>query len=293
MVSPALVWPGFDSHAAALPRRMRRRLARARRSEFAATDSLALVCAALGIDPLSPAPLGRLADGGGTDARAWYFAEPTTFVADRDRLVLLPLAEPLDEAESEALLAALRDHFGNEGLVCERRGGRWYFFHPDIVEAHTPSPAVAAEGSADPAAFGGGDARTLARILNEVQMLWHAHPVNEARRRAGRAAANGLWVWGGGDLPQRPPIPVQARLFGGGPEIAGLARWLGCAHAPLVAPDRVKAAEGFIAVVEADESEPGAAWLAALVGAGSAFTLLTRNAVLEVPARHRWLSLGR
>lgn len=294
MVTPAVVWSGLDSHAAGLARRVRRRLGRARRSELAATDSLALVCAALGIEPMPPAPLARLADGREPDRCAWFFAAPATFVADRDRLIVLPLADALDAAESEALLAAFHEHFDSESAVLERRGGdRWSFHHPAVVEAHTPSPSAAADVSADPVAFGGADARALARVLNEVQMLWHAHPVNEARRASGRPPANGLWVWGGGALPNAPEIAVRAVLFGGGPEIAGLARRLGLAHAPLASPGRIETVEDGVVVVESGEEELGAAWLAALARAGSSFTVLKRNTALEVPARRRGLPIRR
>jgi hypothetical protein len=36
------------------------------------------------------------------------------------------------------------------------------------------------------------------RLLNELQMTWHEHPVNEARSARGQAPINGVWLYGGG-----------------------------------------------------------------------------------------------
>jgi hypothetical protein len=40
------------------------------------------------------------------------------------------------------------------------------------------------------------------RVINEAQMLLHAHPVNQAREAAGQPLVNSLWPWGGGRLPE-------------------------------------------------------------------------------------------
>ena len=44
----------------------------------------------------------------------------------------------------------------------------------------------------------GADAPRWRRWQNEIQMLLHAHPVNQARASRGRAAATSVWFWGGG-----------------------------------------------------------------------------------------------
>ena len=46
----------------------------------------------------------------------------------------------------------------------------------------------------------GADGPFVRRVLTELQMVMHDHPVNRARERAGRLAANSLWLWGGGVL---------------------------------------------------------------------------------------------
>jgi hypothetical protein len=43
------------------------------------------------------------------------------------------------------------------------------------------------------------------RLLNEIQMFMHQHPVNEQRLRQGRLAINSLWAWGAGVAPGSAP----------------------------------------------------------------------------------------
>ena len=42
----------------------------------------------------------------------------------------------------------------------------------------------------------GEAARSWRALVNELQMLWHEHPVNEARSQAGRPALNSVWLEG-------------------------------------------------------------------------------------------------
>jgi hypothetical protein len=39
-------------------------------------------------------------------------------------------------------------------------------------------------------------------VFNEVQMLLHGHPVNEAREARGALTVNSVWLWGGGTRPR-------------------------------------------------------------------------------------------
>jgi hypothetical protein len=41
------------------------------------------------------------------------------------------------------------------------------------------------------------------KLLNEIQMFMHQHPVNDERGRSGRLPLNSLWFWGGGGLPRQ------------------------------------------------------------------------------------------
>jgi len=48
------------------------------------------------------------------------------------------------------------------------------------------------------------------RLLNEIQMFMHQHPVNAERMRQGRLPINSLWFWGAGE---RPAIASKPNWF--------------------------------------------------------------------------------
>ena len=54
--------------------------------------------------------------------------------------------------------------------------------------------------------------REWRRLLNEIQMVWHEHPVNLARAERGELPINSLWLYGGaqGWSPSQPEAVVLA-----------------------------------------------------------------------------------
>lgn len=292
MVTPALVWPGLEIGAAELARRTRACLSRAEKRDIPARDALTLSAAALGVEAPPAGALARLADGLGAEGRSWFRAAPVRLIPDRDSLLLLPLGagEELTAPEAEALAEAAREHFG-ETLALERgASGRWYAALEDVREAASAPLAAVAGTRVDIAAMAqGGDATALRRFLNELQMLWYAHPVNAERRRTGRAEANALWLWGGGFLPEprcvRESVTIQARA----PEVTGLAIHYGLDRAPPAPPAGTTA--GRIVVVEAGEEAIGREWLAALAGGRAGFRLYTAGTERRVPPRSRLSAL--
>jgi len=89
----------------------------------------------------------------------------------------------------------------------------------------------------------GDDGRAWRRLLTEVQMSWHEHPVNQARAARGQRVVNALWL--NGFVPQLPPrdtAQAAATVVTARPALAGLAtaagwtvregRWTGTLPAP-------------------------------------------------------------
>jgi hypothetical protein len=92
-------------------------------------------------------------------------------------------------------------------------------------------PAVAGR-SVDPLLPYGEDALAWHRRFNEVQMLFHEHPVNQAREAAGEPSINSVWFWGGGYLPTELRGGF-ACVWGNDPLARGLAL---ATHLRLAAP---------------------------------------------------------
>ena len=95
-------------------------------------------------------------------------------------------------------------------------------------------------------------------ILSEIEMALHEHPVNVRRVVEGKAPVNSLWLWGGGNAPQKitrpqPPIVTDDPLLLGYWESATAVAdlWPGdfaaCAEASL---------HGFVAVTPEEDMTP-------------------------------------
>src|SRR5690606_30880361 len=69
---------------------------------------------------------------------------------------------------------------------------------PDMTLVDAASPAAASVGSLEDWWPQSEDVRPWRRLLNEIQMVWHEHPVNQARAARGALPVNGLWLYGGG-----------------------------------------------------------------------------------------------
>jgi hypothetical protein len=67
------------------------------------------------------------------------------------------------------------------------------------------------------------------QVLNEIQMVLHEHPVNEAREARGEPAVNSVWLWGAGHLPKGLSAPFQS-VTADDPLALGLAQTTGLRH---------------------------------------------------------------
>ena len=183
-------------------------LARGTRQPCAAGGVEAALCEELGITrqqdwPLAPITLE--ADGGVAGDAYWLRADPVHLRVMRDRIVLADAgAIELEQQEAESLAAGIGQHFGMDLRPHPLHPRRWYlrYEHPPCL-ATTPW-SVAAGRDIDTLLPQGGDAMRFRTLLNELQMLLHAHPVNLAREARGELPINSLWLWGGGKLPAVP-----------------------------------------------------------------------------------------
>lgn len=184
-------------------------------------------------EPVSaPYALRALDEQAPLGAQCWH-VDPVRFEFARDHLLVTPLPEPLadDEAQplAEHLLTALQEAAADAAprLHVHREGWLLTLATPWSLHA---SPLDAALGQPAHEHWpAGADAARWRRLLNDVQMRWHAAAVNDARVRRGEAAVNGLWLHGGGlwqPLPNRPFAMVASRdpVLRGWALAAGLPR---------------------------------------------------------------------
>jgi hypothetical protein len=134
----------------------------------------------------------------------WGLLTPTHWQVGREQILLRDPADlALDEAESRALWQAVHGLFDSAGW--ELRWGaplRWYARHASLQHLATASLDRVIGRHIDAWLPDRLAARQLRRLQSEVQMLLHAHPVNEAREARGALVVNSFWLSGTGPTPQ-------------------------------------------------------------------------------------------
>jgi len=165
------------------------------------------------VRPLPAAALTRECIAGDAADAVWLSADPAWVQPDLNGVRLLACGQlQLSRGEAAALAAPLKPLFGDAGMLLElSTPDRWHLRLPP----GSPLPDFAAPEQA----LGedllqhlpqGNEGRRWRVLLNDVQVMLHQHPVNEARRTRGLAPVNSLWLWGGGRLPAQ----VRSELGG-------------------------------------------------------------------------------
>ncbi|MSQ52165.1 MAG: hypothetical protein EXR28_09770 [Betaproteobacteria bacterium] len=145
------------------------------------------------------APFALLGDGESPGEDCWVHADPVSLRADRDRLLLMDSARLHIQAdEARAIGETFTAHFGEELELRVAAPDRWYARLAAPPEGETAPLASVAGGQVEP----GQGAMGWHSLMNEMQMLLHEHPVNEARETRGEAPINGVWLWGAGRLAE-------------------------------------------------------------------------------------------
>ena len=205
LMVPGLVWPDAELRAEAtrdlaLPA-LAWLLGRGQ-AQPASTPASPWLARLLGVAASLPVAR-RLAQADGLAASQghWLCADPVHLRVEQDSLLLADAQMfSLTQAEANALVATLNQHFAEDGLVFHAaQPTRWYLQLSKAADAgFTPLGEVVAQ-SIDPHLPHGPRASQWRHWLNELQMLLFSHPVNEAREAAGQPVINSIWPWGGGE----------------------------------------------------------------------------------------------
>jgi hypothetical protein len=212
LLVPDLFWPRDDGEAPyrelELPA-LALMLARSRRHSFAPLTLEAWLCQAFEVERQHDwpvAPLTLACDGGDPADGYWLRADPVHLLAHRDRLTLLDpgALKPAPEDAAE-LTALLNRHFSGDGVTFQApHPARWYARATGVPRLHTRELSQAAGRDIAGALPTGEDSLRWRRILTEIQMLMHEHPVNQRREERGELPINSVWLWGGGRQPVVP-----------------------------------------------------------------------------------------
>lgn len=184
------------------------------------------LCERFGIARQHDRPLAALmlkADGGDPDQHYWFCAEPIAVRIDRDRMIVAERIEDYEAEESAQLIGALNGHFNADGIHLVAATPRhWYLRATGTPDISTTPLTDVVNRSVNHHLPQGAEALSWHRIMNEAQMILHAHPVNQAREARGATFANSLWLWGGGTLTQASQRPFTA-TWGGNHVLSAIA----------------------------------------------------------------------
>lgn len=235
LVIPGLAGPVTDrevtGYIQARPTALDRLLSRSKQQSVAYRGMEAALCQLFGVPAdadLPVAPLSWLADSGQPPTHYLLRADPVHLRADQSRLRLFEAHSFfITRDEADALVASINAfNVAQDWMLDAPHPQRWYWSLPLAPDLHTTPPAQAAGQDIDALLPHGQDAGHWAAVLNELQMLLHEHPVNQAREQRGEPTINSLWLWGGGVLP----LSAQAQadvVYADDALALGLARYSG------------------------------------------------------------------
>jgi hypothetical protein len=175
------------------------------------------------------AALCALGDGVDPNQDYWLRADPVCLAPTRTHLTLVELPEDdLTPTEAQLLSAAVSAHLS--ACTCRLvtpHPQRWYLRLPDALAMRTLPPSLCSGNLQESHLPSGPDSAAWKRLITEVQMILHAHPVNVARENAGKLPANAIWPWGGGRLSGGAAQSSYRHVWSNDPLTRGLARAAG------------------------------------------------------------------
>ena len=242
LIVPELIWPEPDDEAtfAALDcPELATLLTRSRLVRRPPQSLEATLSDAFGLPDGAPyAALRLLGEHAAADpgASTWLCSDPVHLRFHQQRLIVADsgsFAITLDEAR--ALVDALNVQLAPAGRFYLAAADRWYLELAANMALERldgpPLSAVAGRG-VQRLLPEGSETLALRALLNEAQMLLHAHPINAQRANTGQLPINSLWLWGAGKLPQRRDSSFDG-VWSTNPLARGLAKSSGVASHPL------------------------------------------------------------
>ena len=192
---------------------LERMLMRAEQHPLASTTMESWLCDIFGVEGQAIAPVTLWADGISPGTDYWLRADPVHIQIRRDQFIVQPEVH-LNESEAAQMCAELNTHFAGEGLhFVAPHPQRWYVRLDVSPNLSTYPLAQVAGRNLRSFMPQGDDALRWHKIFNEIQMLFHEHPVNEARAARGELPINSVWIWGGGKAVEKLARPF-AKIAG-------------------------------------------------------------------------------
>lgn len=165
-------------------------------------------------DGCIPSAAWEVAQSGHDAQGAWARITPCHWHVGQDHISMShPRQLQLSGGESQALLAAMRPYFEQDGISLHYEGPTAWLARGDVFRGFPAASLDRVIGKViDPWLPRGPEARTVRRLQQEMQMLLYTHAVNEERAAGGQVPVNSFWVSGTGALPQPRPAAAPGTL---------------------------------------------------------------------------------
>jgi hypothetical protein len=161
-----------------------------------------------------------------SDSNHWLRAQAIHLAAGLNEVTLVPLRgeAALTAEECETLTPVLNEHLAASGVRIHRTSSNdWLIESSQGWDATTVTAQFALDHEWSEVLPQGRDAGQLRRLMTELQMLLHEHPVNQRRSAQGMPTANAVWFWGNGRA-QKSASAQNAACMGANVYLQGLCR---------------------------------------------------------------------
>jgi len=146
------------------------------------------------------------------DGGNWYIVSPGHIQIARTHLTMADTRQvPLDDDDSRALFATAAELCESIGHALRYGDAQtWFLRADDWTGFDTATPDTVVNMDLTDFMPKGQPALAYRRLQNEVQMAWHAHPVNAARETRRLPIVNAFWMWGAGRTAPAPAQPLAS-----------------------------------------------------------------------------------
>lgn len=180
------------------------------------------------------AALSLLAEGQSPGSACWMRLDPVCLHPDRTEAILIAHDElALDVAEADALQESIRPLLDEWSVSLIKTAPHHWYARLPAPNLLTTTALIEAKGLGISRLMPAGkDQIKWHGLMNEVQMLWHTHPVNIEREQRGCLQASSVWMWGCGSLPEASNVKFT-HIYSDDLVAAGLARLNNISHSSL------------------------------------------------------------
>jgi hypothetical protein len=164
-------------------------------------------------------------EGGVAREGTWMNIALVHFAAGLNDVQIIP-PDGIEEEQAQQLMSALQPLLLLSGFEMHRSAsGHWYLWCEAILDVQIPVLERGFSTRSYDVLPTGRDAAALRRLLTEIQMVLHQHPVNLQREAQGLPPLNAVWLGGAGALTPAITSTLQ-RVISDEPYVVGLCEYV-------------------------------------------------------------------